>query len=61
MPIQPCPACGAKTPRHMDEASRDAFVYYYRCDNCGHVWTINKQDPSRVTHVTPLPDAKPKP
>ena len=29
----------------MVEASRSARVYYYRCDQCGHVWSQHKSDP----------------
>ena len=56
MPIQPCPACAQQPPRHLDETSKEAHVNYYRCNSCGHIWTIHKQDPSRVTHVTRLPE-----
>ena len=57
------PACSAQTPRHLHLTSDMAHVNYYRCETCGHIWTINKHDPSKVTHVTPLPDVslRPKP
>ena len=42
------------TRRHLDDASKDAFVHYYRCQVCHHIWTIDKNDESKVTHVTPL-------
>jgi uncharacterized Zn finger protein len=58
MPVQPCPACHEQTPRHLDETSKQAVVHYYRCLSCGHVWTVNKDNPSIVANVTPLP---PKP
>ena len=59
MPIQPCPACSKPTPKFLDETSRHAHVNYYRCD-CGHIWTINKRDPSLVTHITRLPEKQPE-
>ena len=55
MPVLACPACGQQTARHLDEASKSSYVSYYLCRNCEHIWTINKQNPSIVTHVTPLP------
>lgn len=55
MPIQQCPSCGTDTPRLLDYPSKQAAVNYYRCPQCGHVWTISKDDPARVEHVTPLP------
>jgi DNA-directed RNA polymerase subunit RPC12/RpoP len=54
MPVPPCAACGDPTPLHLDETSKDASVDYYRCPNCNHIWTVNKLDSSKVTHVTPL-------
>ena len=45
MPIRPCPRCSHPTPRMLEECSKDAFVYYYRCGACGNVWSIQKQDP----------------
>src|SRR5262245_2454621 len=53
MPIQPCPACGRPTPRLLEEVSRHAIVKYYRCDSCGHVWTVHNTT-GAVHHVTPL-------
>jgi len=34
------------------------YVNYYRCLACGHVWTVDKNNPSNVQHVTPLPPPK---
>jgi len=44
MPVLPCPKCG-RVGRRLDEASRDAYVNYYRCDTCGHVWNVSKDNP----------------
>jgi ssDNA-binding Zn-finger/Zn-ribbon topoisomerase 1 len=60
MPVRPCPACGEPTPHHLDESSKGASVDYYRCPNCNHIWTVDKLDLSKVTHVTPLPNGKRK-
>ena len=46
MPIRPCPQCGSDTPRLIESTSQIAYVWYYRCNNCGHVWSIPKDDPS---------------
>ena len=54
MPIRPCPNCADMTARVLSGTSADAYVWYYRCQACGHVWTIDKHDESRVAHVTPL-------
>jgi len=60
MPAQPCPACGQQTPRHLDAASKDAYVHYYSCPSCHHIWTIDKIDPTKVTHVRPLKKTPPR-
>jgi hypothetical protein len=31
-----------------------AYVWYYRCPDCEHIWTIDKKDDAKITHVTPL-------
>jgi predicted nucleic acid-binding Zn ribbon protein len=37
--------------------SKDAHVDYYRCDDCGHVWNVPKDNPDDpLCHVTPLPE-----
>jgi hypothetical protein len=49
------------TPRLVEGVSKDALVNYYRCPNCHHVWTIDKTDSTKITHVTPLPTDQKKP
>jgi hypothetical protein len=49
-----CPKCRALDPCFLETTSRFAWVDYYRCDDCGHVWTISRDGRRRVTHVTPL-------
>ena len=46
-----CPACQTFTSPVL---LRDARVDYYRCDQCGHVWTTTKDGTATVRHVTPL-------
>ena len=55
MPIRPCPVCGAMTPRLVDAIASHA-VWYYHCPNCGHVWTVKKDDPEG-----PMRDVKQRP
>jgi DNA-directed RNA polymerase subunit RPC12/RpoP len=59
LPTLTCPACSRLTPRRLDETSKDAYADYYRCEACGHVWSVNKKDPTLVHHVTPLPEKPP--
>jgi uncharacterized Zn finger protein len=33
--------------RHLAASSQNARVDYYRCDRCGHVWTVDKEGKSR--------------
>lgn len=46
MPERPCPNCPAKALRFLPGASDStSYVNYYRCDACGHVFTVSKADP----------------
>jgi hypothetical protein len=38
-----CPQC-ERPGRLLEAASESAWVLYYRCDGCGHVWTHDKDD-----------------
>jgi len=39
---------------HFTPVSRDAQVNYYRCERCGHVWTLPKGETDVVaTGITP--------
>ena len=58
--VYPCPACGMHTARHLDEVSRDALANFYECTSCHHLWTVNKFDPSKMTHLTSLVTLRPK-
>ena len=42
MPIQPCPECQTRAVRWLEASSQEAHVNYYRCEQCGHVWTLSK-------------------
>jgi hypothetical protein len=43
----------------LENSSDYAYVDYYRCPNCTHVWKVSKTDPTDIRHVTPLPEKKP--
>ena len=45
MPIRPCPECQHQPLRLLEAASKSAWVNYYRCDECGHLWTVPKDQP----------------
>ena len=47
----PCPECASRNTRWLQEASRAAFVNYFRCDACGAVWVVG-QDPDSTHEVT---------
>jgi uncharacterized Zn finger protein len=58
MPVPPCPSCDEMTAHHLGSSSRNAFVNYYSCQACLHIWTIDKRHPSKVTHITPAPETR---
>lgn len=60
MPTHPCPCCEYDTPRKLDAPSEYARVDYYRCGQCGHVWITDKDDSTRIQHITELPPLKPR-
>jgi hypothetical protein len=43
MPHRICQQCEGPG-RVLEAASQTAWVDYYRCDACGHVWTLDKKD-----------------
>jgi uncharacterized Zn finger protein len=38
-----CPSCSVNRGRWLEGSSKDAYVDYFRCDSCGHVWNIPKK------------------
>ena len=50
MPTRPCPHCRKPAPRHLPHSSEQALVNYYRCDDCGHVFAIEKGQPDGPHH-----------
>jgi hypothetical protein len=49
-----CPACLQTTARTLPCSSEWSAVNYFRCDDCAHVWAIDKDAPHAVHHVTEL-------
>jgi hypothetical protein len=45
MPTLPCPLSQNPTPRTIDATTAISHVNYYRCDVCGTVWHVAKDDP----------------
>lgn len=41
--MPPCPNCSGDRGRWLEGSSKDAYVDYFRCDACGHVWNIPKK------------------
>jgi uncharacterized Zn finger protein len=59
VPLKPCPICRHEAPRMLDAPSKVATVTYYRCNPCGHVWHIPKNDPDGpIVVVTDEPKPK---
>jgi uncharacterized Zn finger protein len=52
MPSRTCPKCRAGAPRLLAVLSEISTVNYYRCDACGHVWTVSKDGRRLVSNVT---------
>jgi hypothetical protein len=40
-----CPGCHGTTTRWLEGSSAGSIVDYYRCDMCGHVWSVSKLHP----------------
>jgi transposase-like protein len=53
-----CPKCQSENPRFLNGASDEAMVNFYRCDECGHVWTVQKSNPDGPTTDVTLPPKK---
>ncbi len=51
-----CPACDGTLVRLLPSPSEISRADYYRCSQCGHVWTVDKETRELIEHVTPVPD-----
>lgn len=52
MPARMCPEC-AIPAQYLSASSDSAAVDYYRCERCGHVWTVDKTSGSRKDVTLP--------
>jgi uncharacterized Zn finger protein len=55
MPRSRCPACGSILSLWLEQLSSHLQLDYYRCESCGHVWNVAKEDPAGTPPVPPLP------
>jgi len=53
-----CPQC-QRQGRLLEAASTYAYVEYFRCDHCGHVWTHDKDRPDSEPHDVTIPPKPP--
>ena len=51
-----CPACDGTLGRRLPSLSDGSYADYYRCPQCTHVWSVDKETRELIQHVTPLPD-----
>ena len=51
MPTTSCPKCHASEPRLLPVLSERSWHDYYRCNACGHIWTVTKDGTTIVSHV----------
>lgn len=49
---QHCPVCQCDAARNLEDISKVAVVTYWRCDRCGHVWTVSRDGRKTVRRVT---------
>ena len=45
----------------LEAASKDSYVWYVRCNACGHVWTVSKDGSETSQDVTPRDRSDRKP
>ena len=43
-----CPRCASTNTRVLADMSQLARVWYHRCGNCGHTWTVDKDSESFI-------------
>jgi uncharacterized Zn finger protein len=57
VPASKCPNCESKADVRLLESpsalSEARTVNYYRCGDCGHVWTVNVEENKIIQDVTP--------
>jgi uncharacterized Zn finger protein len=53
MPDYPCPKCAYTDAERL---KIDAWVTYWRCWDCGHVWTTSKDEPDQPARDVTVSD-----
>jgi hypothetical protein len=57
--MRSCPQCAS-----LDIDRQGTAVYslidYYRCQFCGHVWSVNRTTGETIQHVPPLKPKEPR-
>ncbi len=46
MPVQPCPMCNRATAKDLEATNKIAYVNYYTCEACLHIWTTDRKTAS---------------
>jgi hypothetical protein len=57
-PVLACPACGCLAGRFLPHSSHAAVVDYYRCDECGELWTAVKEPLTAPVTTRPKRDRR---
>jgi len=57
MPHRICPNCQIQG-RLLEGPSQDSMVEYWRCDQCGHVWSHDKSNPNAPRNDVTVPKDK---
>jgi hypothetical protein len=45
MSVRSCPHCCHPTPRLLGDSSAGTHVWYFRCEQCGHVFSVPRDNP----------------
>lgn len=48
----PCPVCGRSSNRMESLSKASAYIDYYRCEECRHIWTVPKGECEPADDVT---------
>jgi rubredoxin len=59
MPQRQCPVCRIEGTL-LEHSSQDAVVDYFRCSQCGRIWTHRKGDPNSLATDVTVPAKPPK-
>jgi hypothetical protein len=49
-----CPRCETVHIRQLQVLGAFNDADYYRCDQCAHIWTVDRVSGAVIHHVTPL-------